>query len=252
MITLLPLAEFGEQAIWAAALVFLRVGAVLALMPAFGDQVVPARVRLVLALAFTAIVAPAVWPSLPVVPGPAALPAEVLAGLLIGIGLRLFILALQTSAAIIAQATSLSQLLAGAGPEPQPALGHVLTFAALVLAVNAGLHVRAAELLILSYEVIPPGQFPGADIVADWGVAQIAQAFALAFSLAAPFAAAALLYNVALGAINRAMPALMVSFIGAPALAGGGLLLLALLAPALLALWHGRFVSFLAAPFGLP
>ena len=50
--------------------------------------------------------------------------------------------------------------------------------------------------------------------------------FALAFSLAAPFVTAALLYNIALGVINRAMPQLSVTFIGAPALTAGGLLLI--------------------------
>ena len=48
-----------------ALLVFLRVGAAMALLPAFGEQAVPQRLRLILALAFTAIVAPAVWGTLP-------------------------------------------------------------------------------------------------------------------------------------------------------------------------------------------
>lgn len=235
--------------IWSAGLVFLRVGAMLALLPAFGEQSVPLRLRLALAVAFTAVVAPAVWPDLPENPGPGHFAAEAAAGLVLGIGLRLFILALQTAAAIIAQSTSLSQLLAGTGPEPQPAIGHLLTMAALALAVGAGLHIRAAELLILSYDLLPAGSRPLSADMADWGLGRTSQAFGLAFSLAAPFAAAALLYNLALGAINRAMPALMVSFVGAPALAWGGLVLLALMSPVLLGLWLDRLNGFLAAPF---
>ena len=79
-----------------------------------------------------------------------------------------------------------------------------------------------------SYEILPMGlPIPAADLAA-WGTARVAQAFALGFSLAAPFVIAAFAYNLALGAINRAMPSLMVAFIGAPAITAGGLLLLML------------------------
>ena len=49
----------------------------------------------------------------------------------------------------------------------------------------------------------------------------MAASFALALSLAAPFVIASLLYNVALGVINKAMPQLMVAFVGAPAITCG-------------------------------
>ena len=39
---------------WAAALVFVRVGAMVALMPGLGEQAVPQRVKLALVVAFTA------------------------------------------------------------------------------------------------------------------------------------------------------------------------------------------------------
>ena len=44
------------------------------------------------------------------------------------------------------------------------------------------------------------------------------------------------------------MPALMVSFIGAPALTLGGLVLMALAVPLGLAIWLGAFQAFLANP----
>lgn len=249
---LAELLEAGQSMAMAALLVFLRIGAALALLPAFGEQTVPQRLRLVLALAFTAIVLPTVESRMPLEPGLPAAAAEIVAGLALGAVFRLFIMALQIAGAMIAQATSLSQIAAGAAPEPQPAVGHLLTAAGLAIAVMAGLHVRLAEVLILSYSVLPPGAFPGATEFADWGLAQITRAFGLAFSLAAPFTIAALMYNLALGAINRAMPALMVSFIGAPALSAGGLAMLALLAPLLLASWSEAMSAFLNAPFEVP
>lgn len=247
---LIALSGMSQEWLHGAFLVFLRVGAAMALMPGFGEQVVPMRVRLALTLAFTAITLPAVADRIgvgnPVLLGA----AEVAAGLIIGIGMRLFILALQTAGAIAAQATSLAQLFAGAGAEPQPAIGHVLTISGLALAMAMGLHVKAAELLITSYDLLPSGQMPASNEAAAWGTAAVARCFALAFSLAAPFVLASVIYNLALGAINKAMPALMVSFIGAPALTAGGLVLLALAIAPVLVIWQGAFEAYLAAPFG--
>ena len=64
-----------------------------------------------------------------------------------------------------------------------------------------------------------------------------------------PFVIAALIYNVALGVINRAMPQLMVAFVGAPALTLGGLLLLYLSAPVMLSVWIDAFGALMEAPF---
>jgi flagellar biosynthetic protein FliR len=246
----------AQAALWAGFLVFLRVGAAMALLPAFGEMGVPVRVRLALALAFTLLVAPLVAPALPPLPAQ-GLPLrlalhEVAAGLIVGLGFRLLVHALQIAGGIIAQAVSLSQFFGGAGIEAQPAIGHLLTMGGLALAVSLGLHVTVAEYLTLSYDILPPGGpiLPGD--VADWGLGRVGQAFALAFSIAAPFLIASLAYNLALGAINRAMPQLMVAFVGAPALTLGGLALLALALPAGLAVWLRALADYAAAPLGAP
>lgn len=246
------LLALGHSIATAAALVFLRIGATLALLPAFGEHSVPQRLRLVIALAFTAVVLPVVASGMPTDPGPIEAGAEIVTGLMIGAVFRMFILALQIAGTMIAQATSLSQIAGGASAEPQPAIGQLLTVAGLAIAVMAGLHVRVAEALILSYEALPVGRFLTSADVAEWGVVHFAQAFRLAFTLAAPFTIASMMYNLALGAINRAMPALMVSFIGAPALSAAGLAMLAILAPLLLGTWSASLSDFLDAPFEVP
>lgn len=237
-----------------AFLVFLRIGAAMALLPGLGHVAVPVRVRLCLTIALTAIVAPAVAPALaPLDPTPGlvirCLATETLAGLSLGLMLRLLVIALEIAGAIAAQSTSLSQLF-GAGGEPMPAMSHLFVFAGLALAMMSGLHVRIAGALILSYDAIPPAVFLPAAAIRDWSVSHIGSAFALGFSLAAPFVVAGLVYNVALGAINRAMPQLMVSFVGAPAMTAGALLLLLLAAPAGLAIWLAALGGVLSDPFG--
>jgi flagellar biosynthesis protein FliR len=249
---LTELATLAQSGLWGAALVFLRMGALMALLPAFGEQIVPVRVRLALTVAFTAIVYPAVASDLPLIAAGVVRPVlgEVMAGLALGIALRLMIVALQIAGTIAAQATNLSQVVGGASAEPQPAMGHVLVWAGLALAVATNLHVRVAEFSILSYQVLPSGAPPQAVDLSSWGLGHVTHAFRLGFSISAPFVIASLVYNLALGVINRAMPQLMVSFVGAPALTLGGLALLAVAAPLALAVWLQDFSAILADPLG--
>lgn len=233
--------------------VFLRIGALAALLPAFGEQSIPARIKLAIAIAFTIIVAPAVLPiaAAPGVGGFAwMVVTESFAGLLLGIGLRLFVLALQTAGAMAAQSMSLSQLFGQAGGDPMPGMSHILTLAGLTLAVTAGLHIRVAELAIRSYEFLPMGELPLAADVSQWGLARVAEAFSLAFRLAAPFLIASTLYNLAMGVINRAMPQLMVAFVGAPLITAGGLGMLLIVSAPLLSLWLEMLLKFMANPIG--
>ena len=252
---LAALLNVGQTGIAVGFIVFLRIGAAMAIMPAFGERSIPERVRLILALAFTVIVAPAVAHKIEPLLAQGSgmillLFGEVVAGLALGIALRLFVLALQVAGSIAAQSTSLAQIFGTIAIEPLPAIGHVMVIGGLALAVMTGLHVRVAEALIGSYNALPPGQIPTPGIIADWGLSRVAQAFALAFTLAAPFVIASFIYNLALGFINKAMPQLLVSFVGAPALTAGGLILLFLSLPVLLSVWVSGLQAFLANPYG--
>lgn len=247
------LLQISADMLWQGFVVSFRVAAVVSLLPAFGERSVSVRVKLVVTLAFVLIVVPAL-PDPPVRPGLDGLALLVLTetsiGVILGVGIRLFVLALQTAGSIAAQSTSLSQILGGAAADPLPAMGYILIVAGLALAVMAGLHVKAASFMILSYDMLPVGRFPSGGVVSSWGVAQISSAFALAFTLAAPFVILSVIYNIALGAINKAMPQLMVAFVGAPVITAGGLFVLFLASPFMLEMWLAALDRFLAAPFG--
>lgn len=236
---------------WHSAIVFLRVAATASLLPAFGEQTIPMRIRLAIGVAFAAIVSPAIHP-IAVPAGFAQFSAlavsETAIGLALGVMVRMFVFTLQTAGSIAAQATSLSQLLGGSVSEPVPAMAHLLVTGGLALAVMFDLHIRAAEFMIGSYQIFPPGLSIPASGFSQWGIARISYAFALAFGLAAPFVIAALVYNLTLGVINRAMPQLMVAFVGAPAITAGGLLLLMVGAPVILSVWADALLAFFANP----
>ena len=240
--------------LWNFFIVFLRVAPIMALIPGFSEQSVPMRVRLGLAVAMTLICAPAVIPQLNISPWQihtflATLASESILGLALAFGLRFFIIALQTAGAMAAQATSLSQI-AGSTVEPLPAISHLLVIGGIALAMMMDLHVHAARYVIHSYSILPVGRFPASQDLALWGVTGVSHSFSLAFSLAAPFVITSVIYNMTLGVINRAMPQLMVAFVGAPVITFGGLALLFLLTPAMLIVWHDALFSFMAAPFG--
>ncbi len=235
-------------------LVFLRVGSAMFVLPVFGEAMIPLRVRLGVALTFSFVAFPAVLPQIgPVLSegGPLFIIglAEMLTGLIIGLLLRFHVMAIQIAASIAAQSTSLSQLLGNGSIDPQPAMGVLLYLAALALAVELGLHVQMALMFIASYEFVGAGQLIGNGATAAIRDA-VAVAFRFGFILAAPFVAVSLLYNLALGVINRAMPQLMVAFVGAPAITLGALVLLALTAPLILTIWNEAFQLRLLNPFG--
>ncbi|GFE64404.1 flagellar biosynthetic protein FliR [Litoreibacter roseus] len=238
----------ANETIWIFALIVMRIGAIMALLPAFGEQAVPARIKLGATMAFSIIVAPVVWSKYQAVFDPelwlSLLWPEVIAGLALGLLFRFFVITLQIAGSVAGQSTSLSQIFgAGMGAEPQPAFSTLLVISGLCLAVMADLHLRVVEAIILSYDVFPVGRaIPSTDL-SEWGVGKAAYAFSLGFTLAGPFILISVIYNLTLGVLNRAMPQLMVSFVGAPAISFGSLVMLLISSPFLLTVWLRAFVE---------
>ena len=245
---------FAGESLLIAWIVFLRVGAVVSVLPTFGEQSIPVRVRLGVAFAFTLILMTAV-PDLEKLTRSSSLNfltltiPETITGLFFGILLRFFVFSLQIAGSIAAQSTSLSQIFGGTpGIDPQPAIANLLVLAGLCYAAMMGLHVHFSAYILYSYEMVPIGALINPADMLQLGLEHVSKIFSLGFSLAAPFVIASLLYNVILGVINRAMPQLMVSFVGAPAITAGGLFILAVSASLIMIVWWQNFEEFLMMP----
>lgn len=221
---------------------FFRIAAFVALLPMFGERAVPMRVKLAVAIGFTIIAAPLI--SIPAGLTVPLVVVEVSIGTFFGLLMRLMVLALQTAGSIAAQGTSLAQLFGGGG-EPMPAIGHFLVVSGFALLGISGYHFYVIETIVSVFDLIPIGMVLSGDIVMELGLRSVARAFELAFSLAAPFTIASLLYNFMLGAINKAMPQLMVALVGAPAITFLGILLLLFSAPLILTIWQSAVFSVL-------
>ena len=242
LLTFAGLTNISVPAIIIVAAIFTRISALVFFLPGLGEQTISMRVRLGGAFAVTMVVAPAVFTlgAAPTSPSSIAvmLAAEAVSGALIGFSIRVAIFAIQTAGSIASQSLSLAQLFGtGLDAQMETPISMILTFAAVVLAVSSGLHFQAVSVLILTYEVLPFGMFPGSGETGEWVSERAAISFAVAVSLALPFVALGFLYNMAIGAANRAMPQLMVAFVGVPAVTFAGMALFAMSAPYLLGAW---------------
>ena len=260
---LLQAASASQATLAGFILVFLRVGGTMLVLPAFGEASVPRRIRLGLAVAFALIVAPAVLPglgasaALPAAPGPfvVLVLTETLIGLVLGFAIRLSVMALSMAGTMIGQATSLAQAFGTPDAEPVPGASHLLVVGGLALATVLGLHVDMARAIVASYSALPLGALLDGGRMMDWSLGHAEAAMSLALSLSMPFFAASVAYNIALGVVNRAMPQLMLSLVGAPALSLGVLAIMVVAIPSGLSHWADTAADLLSdplAPAGAP
>lgn len=239
MLSVVPLAD------WAAAymLVIARFSPIVFLMPGLGEQVVPVRIRLqfLLAVAFI-FTAGGITPPASFSPFNTyftVMIGELILGAILGISLRTVIWALSVSGSIIAQSIGLSQFLGVAiEHEAQTITANILIMSGAVILLSANYHVAVIGSLVEMYGEMPPGDALGFDYT---GLsANIFHAFNFAVLLAWPFVAVNLIYNICLGFINKALPQLMVAFVGAPFMVGAGLILLTVASASLLYAWQAR------------
>ncbi len=245
-----------EASILTAAGVFARVAAAVFLVPGLGERGIPTRLKLGAALAITVLLAPLIRPLVPDTPGDVPglirlLAAEAVAGLTIGLGFRLLVMALQIAGSVAAAHLSLTHVFGTPVSEgPEPTIATFLALGGVVLAMAAGLHVAVVAALAGLYAPLPFGRFPDPGDLAELTVARVAEVFALGVSLAFPFVAISFAYNLALGAISRAMPQLMVVLIGVPVLIGLGLFVLWAALPVVFGRWLGALERLFLEPLG--
>ena len=102
--------------IFAAFLVFARLGSALMLLPGFGEVYVAPRLRLVLALGLTLLATPAVAATLPPLPGEPIgllllLGGEIAVGLFLGSVARILLAALEVAGSVVSVQLGLSAAL---------------------------------------------------------------------------------------------------------------------------------------------
>ena len=209
--------------VWAGGLIFARIGAILMLLPGFGEAYVPPRVRLSLALVISLALWPVVRATLPGLPETVGGMAgwiihEVVVGLMIGLLLRMFMSALTTAGEIISLQTTLSfsQTANPMQAQPGTTLVAFLTLLGVTLLFATNTHHLFIAGMVGSYRLIAPAQPLVMSDFTTMAVRTLGDSFLLGVQLAAPVLVFALIFNLASGLIARVMPSFQVYFAAAP------------------------------------
>jgi flagellar biosynthetic protein FliR len=210
---------------------FMRIGGVFMSAPILGAKIAPARVRLMLALALTVVIAPL----LPAPPAPELFASawwlvtaqQLLIGVVIGFVLQLVFEAVTMAGELMAMSMGLSfaQLVDPVSGNQSTVLSQFLMLLVTLLFFAMNGHLVLIQTLADSFRSVPVGT----DIAAA-GFAEILRWSSVIFSgglrIALPVVIALLLVNMAFGVMSRATPALNVQSVGFPISLTAGLLLL--------------------------
>jgi flagellar biosynthetic protein FliR len=236
------------QQVFAAGLVFARVGVIVMLLPGLGETFIPPRIRLSFALSLSLMMFPLLAGSAPPLPGDGAglggaVIKELLIGLMIGGVLRLFMNSLATAGEIVSLQTTLSfaQTANPMQAQPSTTLGTFLGLIGIVLIFATNLHHLFLAAVVHSFDLFP---FTRSVPVADAGqlaVETVGKSFALGLQLSAPVVVFSLIFNVATGLVGRVMPQFQVFFVATPLIVLLGLSIFALSLGVIGIVWIDRY-----------
>lgn len=216
-ISLLP--AFGA----AFMLVFARIGAMVMLLPGFGEGYIPVRVKLAIALLLTFIILPLHRAAYhvdmqSVVPLAVLLVHEIIIGVVLGATARVTLAALHVAGAIIAQQLGLGFATSVDPTQGQQGalMGNFLTLLGIALLFATDTHYLVIAALNDSYKIFSPGELMPSGDVAALATRAFAGAFKIGLQLSAPFLVFGLVFNIGLGVLARLMPQMQVYFVGVP------------------------------------
>ena len=151
--------------------------------------------------------------------------------LFFGMIARLILLGAQTAGSVIAlQIGIASALVSDPTTQQQAAItGNFLLALTVVLIFATGLDHMTIKGMVGTYAIFPPGVLPPLGDVADHASRIVADSFAVAIEMSAPFLVYGIVFAVALGLLARLMPTLQVFFIAMPINILAGFLIMMLL-----------------------
>ncbi|MBD9621992.1 flagellar type III secretion system protein FliR [Ensifer sp. ENS06] len=238
-----------EGTVLALFAAFCRIGGCIMIMPGFSSARVPIQVRLFIAVAVSMAVLPVMWTDIyPQVTGKGhsyiyLIAAETAVGAVMGLVARYYVLGLQFTG------TAITMLMGFASPPssdviedtPENQVTSLISFAGLMVLFMLDFHHVMIEAIVQSYRAMPIGTPFDPQGVLITLTDSLAQIFMIMLRLASPFIIYGLLFNVAIGMVNKLAPQIPIYFISQPYLIMGGLFLLYLGIAAMLRLFGDGF-----------
>jgi flagellar biosynthetic protein FliR len=204
-------------------LVFARIGAMVMLLPGFGEGFIPVRVKLAIALLLTLIILPLHRAAYhvdmqSVAPLAVLLVHEIIIGVVLGATARVTLAALHVAGSIIAQQLGLGFVTSVDPTQGQQGalMGNFLTLLGIALLFATDTHYLVIAALNDSYKIFSPGELMPSGDVAALATRAFSGAFKIGLQLSAPFLVFGLVFNIGLGVLARLMPQMQVYFVGVP------------------------------------
>lgn len=201
---------------------FMRIGAFVMVMPVIGSSFVPARVRLLLAVALTMVMAP-VLQHVPAaeflsLAGVLMILKEIAVGIAMGFLMQLVFDAITLGGQIVAMSMGLgfAVFLDRTRGVNIPVLGQFFLMLGMLIFLSLDGHLALIQLVADSFQILPitTGRLSTAAVSAllDWS----AQLFVVALKIALPAITALIVVNLSFGVMSRAAPTLNLFAVGFP------------------------------------
>lgn len=215
-------------------LVFCRIGGCLMSMPGFSSARIPMQIRLFMAFAMSLAIMPLLWDVLyPYAKGDqityvTLIFSESLTGVMFGLIAHVYVLGMQFAGTVVGMAISFNapptrDILEDTSENQ---LTGMLVMGGLLILFVLDFHHIIIKALADSYTSIPIGQLVNTQKMLISLTDTIAASMKIMLRLASPFLLFGLLFNVAIGLINKLAPQIPIYFISMPFALTGGLLLL--------------------------
>ncbi len=231
-------------------LVFARIGAMVMLLPGFGEANIPVRIKLAIALLLTLVILPLHRAAYHVdmqslTPLLVLMIQEIVIGIVLGATARVTLAALQVAGSVIAQQLGLGFVTTVDPTQGQQGLlvGNFLTLLGITLLFATDSHHLIIAALNDSYKIFAPGELMSSGDVAGLATRAFAAAFKIGMQLSAPFLVFGLVFNIGLGVLARLMPQMQVYFVAVPLSILVGFLILALVITAMMGTFLDYFIG---------
>jgi flagellar biosynthetic protein FliR len=230
----------NSEQILAFTFVFLRIGAMLVMIPVVGESTVPLRVKAGLALLISLIAYPSVRMAVPtlqpqaeIIAVAAAMIGEVMIGLLLGFAAKIVFAGIQFAGDMIGVQMGFS-IVNVIDPVSRVQTSIMAEFqyliAALVyLAIDA--HHLFIYAIVDSYRLVAPFGYHFSGALLEALISFSSGLFSTAIKISAPVMAVLLFTNVALGIVARTVPQINVFIVGFPLQIAAGLFFVGLTVP---------------------
>ncbi|HVI49874.1 MAG TPA: flagellar biosynthetic protein FliR [Candidatus Sulfotelmatobacter sp.] len=204
-------------------LIVARLGTAIMFAPGLGGTLVSSRTRLLLSFLLSFLLMPVLDPMLPAMPvDPMGMTVLVLGeatvGLFFGVLMQLLMAPIDLAGNFVSYATGLTNAYVydTLSQDQSQIVTSFINNVALTLFLMTDTHHVMLRALVDSYGLFQPGAPLPMEDFSQTLVKVSSESFAIAMRLAAPLIVFSLVFNVALGLMNKLVPQMQVFFVGTP------------------------------------